>query len=372
MVASVVLAIILVILIVAIIVFFPMLMQVSIELSEELWNKGIGIMISLLTQDMAASGLSGSDIFSKYSIAAHIAGDTIKTVAVAIVVCLAFAELGKSMTTMLEMKRIETTVKALIRICLAWWAVENVQSLLKDVYNLTFQPIAASLSTSHGHTLSHSFTFYITGSSAGMWDQFWDTCWPTSWEASGTANTVSDLYNNIKQSADAAGTLSAVGGDIFGLVLSPIMVIVSTIVLLIFSITVMSTMLDCFVTLGQRFLRIWIHVAIAPLAISTMTCTETSFVGKQFCKSFIGLGLEAIIGIMLLLFFPGVTGLIMTLWSGTGFDPSSVWLSTSGAMGWYLNTIWGCIGLMTCFGILKQFMKSLDQFASQMLGLGGA
>lgn len=333
----------------------------GLGLANDIWNTGMQAIYNVLTRSMDSSATAmGAD----FSTVINIANGIMITVATVICSCLALAEMGKTMTTMLETKRIENWVKGMLRISLAWWTVNNIQPLLTAVYNQTFLILAQSgdVAGSDPSTLgqltgerqlvclvgqSTAFARDISGSLASGLGS------PTVWTAFTALGDGNDSVASVVATC-LPGALTLLCVICAGLTI----------------ITIFSTLTEFLITFGSKIVRIFLHVALAPLAISTFASSGTSFIGKQFVKSFFGLSIETVIGVLILRIWPGFcTFLVRDVWMAS-FTTGELKFDLSGDD--VKLMIVGAIGLISAFGVLKQFMKSIDQVISQMLGLGGA
>ena len=102
-----------------------------------------------------------------------------------------------------------------------------------------------------------------------------------------------------------------------------------------------------------RFFKIYMYIAIAPLALSTFAARNTSEVGKQFLKSFCGVLLQGLVLVLSLLMFA-------MFFSNTTIDGGD------GA----ITVVWKYF--ISMFGqlfVLVTVVKGSDQIIQKMLGI---
>ncbi len=102
-----------------------------------------------------------------------------------------------------------------------------------------------------------------------------------------------------------------------------------------------------------RFFKIYMYIAIAPLALSTFAARNTSEIGKQFLKSFCGVLLQGLVLVLSLLMFA-------MFFSNTTIDGGD------GA----ITVVWEYF--ISMFGqlfVLVTVVKGSDQIIQKMLGI---
>lgn len=361
-----ILVIVLVIIYVLTFFFAKTVLNLCFGMAIGVWNAGVVSLCDFLLNNGTVSGIPGFD--TVYDIVYA----TVLPFANALVLCLAFAEIGKSMTNMLDMKRWETVIKALIRIVIVDALMLNGLHLISIVNNDIFLALAQN-ARGRGFTLDNEIYGFLFGdagtadSVADSIEAFCNSIWndatqgfrdfDSTWDGSFNAVAIISLFTNIITSAADALL------DVIALPIAEFLVALIGGAIALF--IVIGTIVDVGIVIITRFIRLAMHVLLWPIGIATFASSETSFVGKQYAKSFCAIGLENVFTIVILRIFPDFLKLFMQLFSlggiGTGFLGNTV--------GQFIGSVIGfCIG----FSALKTLIKSVDQFTAQMIGLGGA
>lgn len=342
MVSSIVVAIIIIIL--ALIVLRTLGMSL-VSMSCSVWNA----LVPQLVQMLANPTMGGLvDIGTTL-------GSLLVTISVTLCAILAYAEMCKSMSSLLDTKRIETVFKSFLRIAvvggiIAIWKdlVDAFTGIFNEIYVGFANGIAGSGITIHdggiGAINQQTFEDFILDGAAE----------PNAlnFMALMTGFTGDNIWDKFQ---NAITEIIGVGG------------LVTTIIMFIVGIIIVfksvSTIMELGTIIITRWIRICLHLVLAPLAIATFASRDTSFIGKKYTQSFLSVLFENTLNLIVLAAFPLLFDLIFDLFNSVG-------LASMNSLDVHL--ILGVVIFNMATSALLSLVKSLDQITGHMLGMGGA
>lgn len=285
--------------------------QAFITIATVIWDGILGHLFS-------ADGLLYRNIFDGSIVGADTVINTAETVVqalgISLVIVFVYIDLIQSSASLIEMKRAERVFISFFKAIISIWITYNCIDLLEEVLNF-FLGLAAEVGGALGGSMN-------------------------------LADAI-DVSLVIPESPNVATFL-----EFF----SPLGSLDMTLALVLLLVAFLVTLFVCVtgtIDICLRFLRLLIHVLIAPIALSTLASKQVSFVGKQFLKSFCGVALEVVFCAI----FWGLVGPIYTLLTSS--------ITVNGTGSFTVN----CFILICTMLVFNTSIKKVGQITGGVIGI---
>lgn len=252
--------------------------KLTLESLANLWNDALSIITPFIDSNVLGSDWSGSGVDTLL----NSIFEPLKTVGIALAICLWMYGILRVEATLAEMKRPEAVAKHLLRIAAMIWLVEEAPNIVKGIWDIGIGLFTIVLPESR-----------LT-SDLGVVD--------TSLLSSGAFQAVTGGNANFLNFLNPQ--ISIIGIALLALLL------------FVFSIGTKIIILVCafhiFSSIISRFFRMILLYLISPVAASTIASEDSQRVGFQFFKNVVAVSSELALTALLLRIFPVVTTHVLT------------------------------------------------------------
>ena len=217
--------------------------------------------------------------------------------AISLTVVFIYMDLIQASASLIDMKRAEHVFKSFIRACITIWIVKNSSSLLWHIFEIVL-----------------GITSYIPASS-GI-------------PVGTITNGLNTAINSIATGDWSVITGTAVQGLVDAL-LAPTLVLI---LLLVAVIICIYTLISCTIDITMRWVRLILHIAIAPIAVCTVASKQLSFIAKQFFKSYIAVSLEIFFCALIYHFCGAIYTTLQNILIGNDSNPGLLASLTTGSV----------------------------------------
>lgn len=218
--------------------------------------------------------------------------------AISLTVVFIYMDLIQASASLIDMKRAEHVFKSFIRACITIWIVKNSSSLLWHIFEIVL-----------------GITSYIPAS----------TGIPVGQITSGLSTTINTIANGNWVTIAGTGVQVLVDA-----LLAPSLVLI---LLLVTFIICVYTLISCTIDITMRWIRLILHIAIAPIAVCTIASKQLSFIAKQFFKSYIAVSLEIFFCALIYHFCGAIYTTLKNILIGDASNPGLLASLTAGGFG---------------------------------------